>query len=243
MRKQTVRTLAMAAVAVFAGLLCAWAQEPAAKSAIKETMTFAEIFKAGGWLMYPISAMSLIGVALIVYYLIVLRAEQVAPRKWLREVRDLLLQRRLDDARALCDSKPSPAAAIVAVAIDHAKSSGGTEPGLLKDIIESEGTRQATRIQNQIAYLQDIAVITPMMGLLGTVLGMLQAFNAVALDLAKAKPMLLAAGVSLALITTIAGLIVAIPAMIGYAYFRNRASNLIARLESVSADLLTLLIG
>jgi biopolymer transport protein ExbB len=82
-----------------------------------------------------------------------------------------------------------------------------------------------------------------MIGLLGTVVGMLQAFNAVALDLAKAKPMLLAGGVSLALITTVAGLIVAIPAMIAFAYFRNRASGLVARLEMASTDLLTHLLG
>ena len=69
-------------------------------------------------------------------------------------------------------------------------------------------------------------------------MGMLRAFNAVALDIAKAKPMILAAGVSQALITTAAGLLVGIPAMIFYSYFRGRSSRLIASLEAVSADLL-----
>jgi biopolymer transport protein ExbB len=73
-------------------------------------------------------------------------------------------------------------------------------------------------------------------------MGMLKAFNVVALDIAKAKPMLLAAGVSQALITTAAGLIVGIPAMMAYAYFRGRTSKLLSNLETASADLLTLLI-
>jgi biopolymer transport protein ExbB len=106
------------------------------------------------------------------------------------------------------------------------------DPGLLREIVEGEGGRQATIIQNQTQYLLDIAVIAPMVGLLGTVMGMLKAFNAVALDLAKAKPMLLAGGVSQALITTVAGLIVAIPAMMAYAYFRGRTSRIVSDLES-----------
>jgi biopolymer transport protein ExbB len=116
------------------------------------------------------------------------------------------------------------------------------DPGLLREIVEGEGGRQATIIQNQTMYLLDIAVIAPMVGLLGTVMGMLTAFNTVALDLAKAKPMLLAQGVSQALITTVAGLLVAIPAMMAYAYFRGRTSRLISDLEKQSADLLTLII-
>jgi biopolymer transport protein ExbB len=224
-----------------------WAQPSTADAAVsapavKESMTFVEVFRAGGWLMYPIAAMSVIGLALILYFLVVLRPDQVVPRAWLVRVRERLAGGRLDEVRALCDEKPSPVAAITAAALDYSKSSRSSEPALLKEIIEGEGIRQANLIQNQIQYLLDIAVIAPMIGLLGTVMGMLQAFNTVALDLAKAKPMLLAAGVSLALITTAAGLIVAIPAMIAYSYFRNRASNLIARLESASADLLTLLV-
>lgn len=213
----------------------------AAAPEVKEQMTFGEIFAAGGWLMYPISALSVIGVALVVYYLIVLRQEQVVPKKWYQHVRDLIARGELEEARAVCDRKPSPMAAVAAAALDYMKMPGRPDAGLLKELMEGEGVRQAARIQNQIQYLQDIAVIAPMIGLLGTVVGMLQAFNVVALDIAKARPMLLAAGVSLALITTAAGLIVAIPAMVAYAYFRNRASNLLARLETASADLLSLL--
>ena len=108
---------------------------------------------------------------------------------------------------------------------------------LLRETMEGEGGRQATLMQNQTQYLLDIAIIAPMIGLLGTVMGMLRAFNSVALDIARARPLELAGGVSQALITTIAGLIVAIPAMIAYAYFRGRSSRLITELEGAAADL------
>jgi biopolymer transport protein ExbB len=207
---------------------------------LPERMTMKEIIATGGVLMYVLFAMSVIGVALTLYFLMVLRENQVAPRSLVLELRLALGAGRVDEALAVCERSRSPAAAIARKALEHTRSADGdVDLALLREIIEGEGGRQATTIQNQIQYLQDIAVIAPMVGLLGTVLGMLTAFNAVALDIAKAKPMVLAAGVSQALITTAAGLIVGIPAMIAYAYFRGRAARLVSGLEALSADLLS----
>ncbi|HBA83131.1 MAG TPA: hypothetical protein DCZ95_03460 [Verrucomicrobia bacterium] len=222
----------------------AWAQAAAPQAAAQgmvESMSVQDIVQMGGWLMYVLAAMSVIGLAMIVYFLIVLRQEQVMPRKVVAEIKSLLREKQLDEVRELCLEKPSPVSYIVLSAMNYLQGSDQAESGMLKEILEGEGSRQASLIQNQTQYLLDLGVIAPMVGLLGTVTGMLQAFNAVALDLAKAKPMLLAAGVSQALITTVAGLIVAIPAMMAYSYFRGRTSKLISRLESVSAELLTLL--
>lgn len=210
--------------------------------AIAETMSVREIIQMGGWLMYVLGAMSVLGLALILYFLVALRQEQVVPRRTLRQVRAALAGGKPEEARAACQKQRSPMAAIVLAALDYAAGVAQPEAALLKEIIEGEGSRQATRLQNQTQYLLDIGVIAPMIGLLGTVVGMLKAFNAVALDLAKAKPMLLAAGVSQALITTVAGLLVAIPAMIAYAYFRGQTSRLLALLESASAELLSLIV-
>ena len=112
---------------------------------------------------------------------------------------------------------------------------------ILKEVMESEGARQAGRMQNMIHYLLDLSAVAPMVGLLGTVIGMLKAFNSVAFDLAKARPMELAAGVGQALITTIAGLIIAIPAMIAYAWFRGRVIKLIGQMEGSATDLLAIM--
>jgi biopolymer transport protein ExbB len=223
----------------------AWAQGTAAAQptvqGMVESMSLQEIIRMGGPLMYVLAAMSVVAVALIVYFLIVLRQEQVLPRKVVAEIKSLLREGRRDEVREVCLEKPSPVSYIVLSAMNYLQGSDQAEAGMLKEILEGEGSRQAAMIQNQTQYLLDLGVIAPMVGLLGTVTGMLQAFNAVALDLAKAKPMLLAAGVSQALITTVAGLVIAIPAMLAYSYFRGKTSKLISRLESVSAELLTLL--
>jgi biopolymer transport protein ExbB len=112
---------------------------------------------------------------------------------------------------------------------------------LISKVADSEGARQADLIQGQTQWLLEIATIAPMVGLLGTVMGMLSAFGAVASDVAAAKPTLLAEGVSQAIITTIFGLVVAIPAMMMYAFFRRRAAKLVAVLESACAEMVAIM--
>ena len=103
--------------------------------------------------------------------------------------------------------------------------------------------RQSDAIQGQTQILLDISTIAPLLGLLGTVLGMLKAFSSVASDVASAKPVVLAAGVSQAIITTVFGLIVAIPCIAFYAWFRRRAGRQISNLEAASSEVVTALIG
>ena len=97
---------------------------------------------------------------------------------------------------------------------------------------ESEGGRVADRLMAQVEWLADLGAIAPLVGLLGTVLGMFQAFGGIASDVAAgAKPMVLAQGVSQAIVTTIFGLVVAIPSLLAYAFFRRRAQRRIAEIE------------
>lgn len=99
----------------------------------------------------------------------------------------------------------------------------------------AEGGRIADRMMAAVDWLADIAAITPLVGLLGTVLGMFQAFGGIASDVsAGAKPVVLAQGVSQAIVTTIFGLVVAIPSLVAYAFFRRRAQRRIAEIESAS---------
>ncbi len=102
---------------------------------------------------------------------------------------------------------------------------------------ESEGGRIADRLLSQAEWLADIAAIAPLVGLLGTVLGMFRAFGGIASDVsAGAKPMVLAQGVSQAIVTTIFGLAVAIPALLAYAFFRRRAQRRIAEIEELCTE-------
>lgn len=202
-------------------------------------MSLGELFAAGGPLMYVLAIMSIIALALVIYCFVVLRLDTIVPRGFRREIMAKINAGAWGDVRAACTDHPSPLAEIVLTALEHSESAGKVDPALLKDVIEGEGARQATDIQGEAQYLLDVAVVSPMVGLLGTVFGMIRAFNVVALDMAKAKPMLLASGVSEALITTAAGLMIGIPAMIFYAYFRNRAAKIVSRLESAGTELMT----
>ena len=104
---------------------------------------------------------------------------------------------------------------------------------------EAEGARIAERVYAAVDWLSDIAAIAPLVGLLGTVLGMFQAFGGIATDVAAgAKPVVLAQGVSQAIVTTIFGLVIAIPSLLMYAIFRRRAARLVAALEEKADEVL-----
>jgi biopolymer transport protein ExbB len=244
MRRICGRTMSVAWVGCLVALAaCAALGETNAVTAaetgrLAQHVSLGELFDKGGVLMYPLAVMSVIGVAFVVYFFVVLRRDLVAPDLLRRDVVSKVEQGLTDDARTACSYRPCPFSEIAVAALDHAGSVGRVDAALLKDVIEGEGARQAAVLQGQIQYLLDVAVIAPMIGLLGTVFGMMRAFNVVAFDLAKAKPMLLAAGVAEALITTAGGLIIGIPAMIFYAYFRGRSSRLVADLEAASAQLM-----
>ncbi len=234
---------AVFAVTLLVPSLLALAQSAPDEKAVspEQSLTLAELFLKGGVLMYPLAFMSMLALAIIIYLFIVLREEQVVPRALRREIMARLRTGSLRDVRAICKENPCPLGEVAVAGLDYLETED-VSTSMLKEMVEDEGSRQAIAVQGQSQYLMDVAVIAPMVGLLGTVFGMIKAFNVVSLDLAKAKPMLLAAGVAEALITTAAGLIIGIPAMAFYAYFRGRSTRLVSQLESVSTEILTLLL-
>jgi biopolymer transport protein ExbB len=204
-------------------------------------MSIKKIMNDGGWLMYVLALLSFLTVALIVYCFIVLREPQVTPKALHRELTTTIRNGDLEAARRACERQASPLGEVALAGIDYISTVPNPEQAMLKDVIEGEGVRQADAIQGQTQYLLDIAVVAPMVGLLGTIFGMLQAFDPVALNIESAKPVALAGGISKALLTTAFGLIVGIPAMALYAYFRRKASQLVSSLEAVSTEVMTLL--
>lgn len=206
-------------------------------------MSLYQVMQAGGSLMWVIAAISIVVIAMISYFFYVLRPSLVAPPMLLRDLVEKIEDGDMDGAQQLCEEKSSPISAVVLAAINYVRGSRNVEESLLKDIIEGEGSRQAEDIQGQTQYLLDVGVIAPMVGLLGTVFGMLHAFSGIAHDIASAKPVVLAEGVAMALLTTAFGLIVGIPAMAFYSYFRRRASKLVSYLEMASTDVLTAMVN
>jgi biopolymer transport protein ExbB len=206
-----------------------------------EPMTIKKIMQTGGGVMYVLAGASFLTLAFTIYFFVVIRVSQVAPRLLRREIVEDIRAGRVDDARRACEYRPCPLSSVVLAAVNYLRDAPKADPGFMKSVMESEGARQADSIQGQAQYLLDIAVLSPMLGLLGTVVGMLEAFNAVALEGAVAKPIMLAMGVSRALVATAFGLIVGIPAMGFYGYFRRKASKVVAHLEVAAMDALAAL--
>jgi biopolymer transport protein ExbB len=137
----------------------------------------------------------------------------------------------LEALQAACAAHTCPAARIMAAATEQMMVAERVDYMAARDAIEDEGARQAGFLWQRLQYLMDVAVISPMVGLLGTVLGMLQSFAEMEVDIGAVRPATLSQGVAKALITTAGGLIVGIAAMVLYAIFRGRVNQLIGRLE------------
>lgn len=208
-------------------------------------MSFSEAWRNGGWIMWVLLLVSVFAVMLVIYFAFAFRESVVAPRRLVAAVRDAILEGDDASARRLCEDRGGAFSHIALTAFDCIRATGGTTGGdsggdLLRDLVHSEGSRLAESMQSQAQLLLDLSAIAPMIGLLGTTLGMLQAFGSIAQDvIVAAKPVILAQGVSKAIITTIAGLMVAIPCMLAYAIFRRRVAALAGRLEAAAAEIIT----
>ena len=206
-------------------------------------MSLKEAWDYGGWIMWVLAGISIFALAMVFFFMATLRANAIAPRTLLGDIIEKIRSNELNEVRRVCDRRPCPLSAVVLAALDCLRNVPQCDITLLRDSAESEGARQAEAIQGQTEFLLDIATIAPLLGLLGTVLGMLTAFGSVASDVASAKPVVLATGVSQAIITTIFGLVVAIPCMAFYAWFRRRAARQISNLEAATSEVITSIVG
>lgn len=210
------------------------------KGAEKHLTTFKDIIEAGGWPMQVILVLSVVMTFLVILFLFTLRGNVLFPKRFVQEAMDAADEGDIEALEAICHDNDSPASKIVGAAVEQMAGEQRVDYMVIRDAIEDEGGRQASVLWQRIQYLQDIAVIAPMVGLLGTVLGMLESFAGMRTELGAVgiKPEMLAQGVSKALITTAGGLVVGILAMILYAIFRGRVNKLIAGLESACSHVL-----
>jgi len=199
------------------------------------------ILQSGGPVMYPLLALSVIAVALIVGYLLTLNRRAMVTGRYVQTAEALIRKRDFLGLLAVSHRHNEAVAKIMSRTLDFITTSPSASFSEAREIAETEGARQASALNQRITYLADIGSIAPMLGLFGTVLGMIRAFNVVASDIVSTRPMLLATGVSEALVTTAVGMFIGIPAMAAYAYFRGRVQGLIADLEAATTHLMALL--
>jgi biopolymer transport protein ExbB len=193
-----------------------------------ETNGFWDILFSGGVvgvaIVITIFALSMVAVYLIIEQAMTLRHKEVMPPGLADEVRQLLSQGRLSDADQLCRSRPSPLAFVLISGLSELDFGWHAMEKAMEDAV----AEQAAKLYRKIEYLSVIGNLAPMCGLLGTVTGMIYAFQQVAISQGSAGAAQLAEGIYSALVTTVAGLVVAIPSLGAFAVFRNRIDQLIA---------------
>ena len=201
-------------------------------------ITLRQAWQYGGPLMWVLAGLSVLALAKILVLLVAQRRGALAPRALVSDVFSRLQAKDYGETRRLCDRRPCAFAPLVLAALDAVRGTpAGVKPPVAQ-AVETAGSHVAERLQASVDWLADLAAIAPLVGLLGTVLGMFQAFGGIANDLAaNARPVVLAQGVSQAIVTTVFGLVVAIPCLLAYAFLRRRTARRIAGLESLAVDL------
>lgn len=189
-------------------------------------------------MMMPLAALSVLALALILVYLGTLRRGRVASARYMQSADTLLRKNDLLGLLAISHRHSEAVAGVMERTLEFLTKHPAATLAEAREIAQAEGIRLAGLWNQRISYLADIGSIAPMLGLLGTVLGMIKSFTVVASDIAASRPMMLAEGVSEALITTAAGLFVGIPAMAAYAFFRGRVQTMISDLEAATTILI-----
>jgi biopolymer transport protein ExbB len=194
------------------------------------------LIQKGGILMIPILLCSVVALAVFIERMWSLRASRIIPSDLVRQAEDLVRKGMLDDAVAACRRQPSPVGRVIIAALRHA----GQEREVIKEAVQEVGRREAAHLERYVSVLGTVANVSPLLGLLGTVSGMIKAFTVISVQ-GVGNPASLAGGISEALITTAAGLTAAIPSFLAYRYLLSRVDRAVLELEQVSIHFVDLL--
>ena len=190
----------------------------------------------GGVVMIPILACSVIALAIVIERFINLTEGKVIPKDFFVRIKGLLLEGHINEALSICSKSNKPIAKIIEAGI--MKYYFGRDE--IKEAIEDAGRHEIASVEKYLNILSTIAGVAPLLGLLGTVTGMIKVFNIISLGgIGKAEE--LAGGIGEALITTAAGLSIAIPTLVFHNIFSERADRLILKMEKSSMELTEIL--
>ncbi len=206
-------------------------------------VTIFKLLVSGGWVMVPLVALSIITVMLVLVYLFTLRRGCIVSGRFMHTADVLLKKRDYTGLLAITSRHSESIARISQRTLDFITKNPEANMQTVREIAETEGSSQAASMQHRIVYLADIGMLSPMIGLLGTVFGMIESFGVLASKqtVDASRNILLAKGVSQALVATASGLVLGIIAMAFYALFRGRVQSLIADLEIASTHFISVL--
>ncbi len=203
------------------------------------TKSLLDMVLAGGPLMVPIALGSIVLLIFVFERAVSLRRGRIIPGPFVKRILHQIQHGQLDREQALklCEENGSPVAKVFAGAL-HKWGRPAVE---VEQAILDSGERAVNGLRRYLRVINGVATVTPLLGLLGTVVGMIQAFNEIATANAMGRPELLAAGISQALLTTAAGMTVAIPALIFYLFFISRVDRLIIDIDALAQQLVTII--
>ena len=195
-----------------------------------------DLIEKGGIVMYPIFLCSIVALAVFIERLLVLRRKRIIPGEFVQAIEAQITAQDIKGAMAMCEKDDSSISNIFLSGLKNA----GKGMWLVKEAIEERGGRESIILEKRVGILSTIAQLSPLLGLLGTVSGMIKTFNVISLQ-GVGNPTMLAGGISEALITTATGLCVAIPTLVCYRIVKDKADSLIFEMEENSVRIIELL--
>lgn len=190
------------------------------------TQDLANLWNDGGWMMWFLGAAALVGLIVIVWKLFDLSVKGARTKKFLREVDELIAQRKINEALTLARDSNTPAGRILAAGLE--RHNEGTDR--VMKAIENVGLIEMASLESGLVWLATVSNVAPLLGFLGTVIGMIEAFQAIEAA-GEVEATLVAGGIKVALITTAAGLAIAIPVNIAHNYFVTKIDRLVLDME------------
>ena len=195
-----------------------------------------ELIRSGNIMMIPLGLCSLVALAVFIERLIALRQGRIIVPEVGEAVATLSASRDYSVAYAILDRNPGPFATVVRSGLDHADD----DWLIVRDVLQETGRQEAVRIVRNLSALEIIAAVAPLLGLLGTVTGMIRVFATIS-TLGLGNPEQLSGGISEAMVTTAAGLIIGIPSLVAYHWLQSRADAIIFEMESYASQVLDIL--
>jgi len=207
-------------------------------SAVSEELTLMMMFEQGGVILWIILVLGFIALVLALYLLLTITPRREAPSTLVKRTLKQLNEGEIRETYNMVEDRDELLANVLRAGLKVA----GRDRFVVQEAMESEGERGAAALWQRITYLHNIATLAPLLGLLGTVWGLMQAFGAIAFDPAQVRGIAMAYSVSLAMITTAAGLVVAIPAMAIHFYLRGRVVKILAAVEGHASEFVELIV-
>lgn len=202
-----------------------------------QAISFWSLVLAGGPLMIPLLICSIIAIYIFVERLLTINRANVSSDSFMGKIKELVVRGDINGAKILCAQYDTP----IARMIEKGVSRIGSPLKNIEASIENVGKIEVFRLEKNLSVLATIAGAAPMIGFLGTVIGMVSAFIAIAQEEGSVSPKLLADGIYTAMVTTVAGLVVGIIAYLGYNYLVTRVSKVVHKMEYSSIEFIDLL--